>query len=206
MIMDDVTRLIEELKHEDLRVRTAAAEALGHSGDAHAVTLLIHVLEDSAHPGRWQAIEVLGTLCDARAVVPLIAALQDEERRIRRLAATVLEIITTSEPRAEIWGALPLLRFVAQSSESTVIKETCRQAIRHIEKSAATVRNLPLPAAPPLPSAESLPRPAAAPLPPADDLPVPAAAPDDGVKEAEAADDLRKPGWWERLWRALRPR
>ena len=55
----DVPGLIKELCHEDWRVRSAAALALGRIGDARAVEPLIAALNDQDRHVRWEAADGL---------------------------------------------------------------------------------------------------------------------------------------------------
>lgn len=78
------------LKHDDARVRTAAAWILGRDGDAGAVEPLIRALADDAAGVRRNAAEALGKIGDARAVEPLTILLADDVEWVREQAAWAL--------------------------------------------------------------------------------------------------------------------
>lgn len=87
----DVKGLIQALGYQkDSGIRTAAARALGMTGDARAVEPLLAALRDPDGNTRYAAAQSLGHFGDARAVDPLIAALKDPDRNARRAAAQSL--------------------------------------------------------------------------------------------------------------------
>lgn len=73
----NVERLIIALSHEDWKVRSEAAWALGEVKDARAVEPLIKALEDEEPFVRKATAQALGKLDDVRAVGPLIAGLRE---------------------------------------------------------------------------------------------------------------------------------
>jgi len=79
----DVKRLMDALSHEDWKVRSEAAWALGEIKDARAVEPLIKALEDEAPFVRKAAAQALGKLDDVRAVGPLIAGFREAIMRER---------------------------------------------------------------------------------------------------------------------------
>ena len=81
--MDEVERLIAELRDTNRRVRENAADALGKICDVRAVEPLITALTDSDKYVRRNAAGALGNIGDARAVEPLVAALHDVYLGIR---------------------------------------------------------------------------------------------------------------------------
>jgi HEAT repeat protein len=83
----DVPRLIKALGSHKTAVRIAAAEALGHVGDASAVQPLIVALK--AWDVREAAVEALAHI-GAEALEPLIAALSEGDRDVRIYAAGAL--------------------------------------------------------------------------------------------------------------------
>jgi hypothetical protein len=87
---DAVGPKIEDLKNEDIRVRNAAAKALGNIGDLRAVDSLIGALSDKAAFVRCAAAEALGKIGDQRAVDSLIEATKDEDNLVRKSAVTAL--------------------------------------------------------------------------------------------------------------------
>jgi hypothetical protein len=85
-----VPGLLDALKDEDPRIRTAACKALGDIGDGSAVTELLRVMvEDSDSQIRWQATGAVSKMGHA-AVAGLNAALRDENWKVRRSAAEAL--------------------------------------------------------------------------------------------------------------------
>ena len=87
---DAVGPKIEDLKTENIRVRNAAAKALGNIGDPRAIDSLIATLSDKAAFVRYAAAEALGKIGDQRAVDPLIEAAKDEDDFVRKSAVTAL--------------------------------------------------------------------------------------------------------------------
>jgi HEAT repeat protein len=83
----DVPGLIKALGSHKTAVRIAAAEALGHVGDASAVPALIVAFKD--WDMREAAVEALAHI-GAAALEPLIAALRDGDRDVRIYAAGAL--------------------------------------------------------------------------------------------------------------------
>lgn len=85
-----VPGLLDALKDEDARLRTAACKALGDIGDGAAVTDLLRVMvQDNDSNIRWQATGALGKIGHA-AVPGLCAALRDDDWKVRRSAAEAL--------------------------------------------------------------------------------------------------------------------
>lgn len=87
---EQVSLLIEALKHELGQVREAAVEALGWIGDTRAFEALLPLLNDEREQLREVSVEALGRLNDPRAVMPIIAALKDSSEWVRRAAAEAL--------------------------------------------------------------------------------------------------------------------
>ncbi len=86
----DVEGLINELKHEDAKVRWGAIVALHRIGDKRAIDPLIQVLKDEKDYVRSEAIMVLREIPDARSVEPLIQLLKDKKDNVRLSAITAL--------------------------------------------------------------------------------------------------------------------
>ncbi|NLF77026.1 MAG: HEAT repeat domain-containing protein [Chloroflexi bacterium] len=94
-----VESLLTALRDSKKEVRRAAASALGETGDARAVELLIVALRDNTDKYmRSEAAEALGKIGDERAVEPLIAVLKDSDGSVRRSAVEALGKI--GDPRA----------------------------------------------------------------------------------------------------------
>ena len=71
-------------------VRAAAADALGASGSADAVTPLLGRLDDPSPVVRVQVVRALAKRRDPRAVVPLIGKAQDSAPEVRQAVARAL--------------------------------------------------------------------------------------------------------------------
>jgi HEAT repeat protein len=82
-----VEPLCRVLKDPDNNVRKAAAESLGHIGDARAVEPLVGALRAIDDGVRKAAAEALGKIGDARAVPSLLDALNNDWHAALRLAA-----------------------------------------------------------------------------------------------------------------------
>ncbi len=82
----DIPRLINALKHTDLRIQWQAAEALVTFGPEHLDPLL-GALARKNKDIRLGIIEVLGEIGDSRAIDPLLGVLQDTNNEIRLQAA-----------------------------------------------------------------------------------------------------------------------
>jgi len=78
------------LRHSDLDVQKAAAQALREIGDPRAVELLVGALKDADSNVRKAAVRALEQIGDARAVEPLVSALKDKERNVRMAAVVAL--------------------------------------------------------------------------------------------------------------------
>ncbi|MBV9865452.1 MAG: HEAT repeat domain-containing protein [Abitibacteriaceae bacterium] len=78
----DIAPYLNDLKHADWKVRSAAAQNLGASRDSHAVEPLIEALQDRTATVRSRAAVALGRLKDERAIEPLIGALQDKNYHV----------------------------------------------------------------------------------------------------------------------------
>ena len=102
----DVARLIKALRYrqgsqEGVKVRAAAAEALGQLGDPHAVEPLVAALRDEFGQVCAAAAEALGLIGDPQSAEPLIAALQRKKRAV-------------SDNQGSDWDQ-PLIKAAAQS-------------------------------------------------------------------------------------------
>ncbi len=86
----DITDLIQKLKHNDANVRGIAAEKLGKTGNREAVEPLIEALQDPSDRVRQNTAFSLGKLGDKKAVGPLIRSLRDKNSGVRTSAAIAL--------------------------------------------------------------------------------------------------------------------
>ena len=74
--MDEVEKLIEQLRSGDIKARSSAAHQLGEIKDKRAVPLLIEALKDGDCDVRWKATGALGKIGGTRAVSALIETLR----------------------------------------------------------------------------------------------------------------------------------
>ena len=89
----NVGGLIKALGYQkDGQVRSAAAKALGRTGDPSALGPLVDALKDADVEVRTNVTEALGRI-GANAVEPLIATLEDPDDHVRIGAATALRQI-----------------------------------------------------------------------------------------------------------------
>ena len=151
-MVDEVDRLIEDLKAHDWRTRWRAAGGLGKIGDARAIDPLIQALKDNdsgvrwraaealekirliedlkAHDWRtrWRAAEALGNIGDGRAVAPLIKSSNDQDGDVRKAAEDALEKILqhlpniTKEKRATILCSDCFCRFTEHKAQLGFLK------------------------------------------------------------------------------------
>ncbi len=101
-----VPGLLDALNDEDVRIRTAACQALGEIGDGSAVPELLRVMiNDKDGNIRWQATGALGKMGVA-AVPGLSESLKDNDWKVRRSAA---EAIWSMREPAAIPGLIEAL-------------------------------------------------------------------------------------------------
>ncbi|MBI3912217.1 MAG: HEAT repeat domain-containing protein, partial [Armatimonadetes bacterium] len=156
---------------EDERLQAAAA--LVKIGKP-AVPALCAALQDRDEDVRREAAAALVKI-GKPAVPALCVALKDESRDVRQKAAAALGEIAKRDPVLALRAALPRLRqLVGSPSASGDIYRTYRTALQCIEEATASLKDLPLPAGAPAPSAENLPLPAGAPALDPSTLPIPA--------------------------------
>ena len=105
--MDEVEKLIEQLKSEDgdARIRISAAGRLGEIKDERAVPALIGALKGRLEEMRREAAWALGNIGDASAVPVLIEAL-DEKDSMRCYVAEALGKIGDVSAVPALIGAL----------------------------------------------------------------------------------------------------
>jgi HEAT repeat protein len=109
----ELTKLINDLNHKDLKVRLLAIAKLGSFGPGAkaAVPELISLLQDTDAEVRWNAASALGKIGPgAKAAVPqLMPLLQDTNASVRQIAAYALGEIG-SEAKVVVPQLLSLLR------------------------------------------------------------------------------------------------
>ena len=92
LAIDSLVTMLENAE-ADIRLRCAAAAALGQSGNSAAVAPLVKALEDKKAPVRLWAAVALNGQSTAEAVSGLTKALQDEDDRVRVRAADALAAV-----------------------------------------------------------------------------------------------------------------
>ena len=129
--------LMDNLRHEDAKVRKAAAGALGSMGKngRAALHLLLVALKDKDGDVRSSAREALGQIepnwqqngCAKSALPILIQALKDRDSGIRRAAAEALGVV-----HRHAHAAIPTL---LQAAEDRVpeVRQAAKQAIQQID-------------------------------------------------------------------------
>jgi HEAT repeat protein len=85
-----VDYLVSNLRDSDKKVRLAAIDALGETGDKRAFEHLVGLLEDPDHDVRFACVVALGALGDERARGPLDEACRDRNGYVRAVAQEML--------------------------------------------------------------------------------------------------------------------
>jgi hypothetical protein len=112
--VDEVEKLIEQLKDEDEDVLEYTCKALGDIGDERAVLPLIKFIEnsDSNEVYIYYAILALGQIGDERAIEPLIEMLKNSELgKQRQISAKALGEMCTEK------SIEPLIEFLQSENE-----------------------------------------------------------------------------------------
>ncbi|HEX8393495.1 MAG TPA: HEAT repeat domain-containing protein [Longimicrobium sp.] len=92
---------------DDAGARFAAVRALGRTGAADALDMLLQVLGDAADPGlQAAALQALGELGDPRAADAVAARIEGDDRDLRRVAAIALRRIAPAEAAERLVRAL----------------------------------------------------------------------------------------------------
>lgn len=121
--IDSLVTLLEN-EEADIRLRCAAAAALGQSGDVAAVAPLVNALKDKKAPIRvWAAVALNGQSAPD-AITALTKALKDDDDRVRVRAADALAAVqdnkvigplveAVSDPNVEVrtWAVIGLGNF-----------------------------------------------------------------------------------------------
>jgi len=136
-VVTALTHVLDNL-HEDLDVRSGAAEALGdialvkRSTAAPAVPSLLAALSDKDAWIRHDSAVALGYLREPRALSPLVALLRsDPDLRVRESAAGALGWIKSQD------GLEPLLSVLENKSESLGLRQCAVSALYHIPSRSA---------------------------------------------------------------------
>jgi HEAT repeat protein len=125
-----VATLCRRLTHHDSEVRTAAARALGRTGDRSAASALVAALTDPEWPVRAQAARALGRIGDAGCAPALAACLTDRAWWVRRHAAYALAALG-DQGRTE-------LERVAAGSPDRYAREMAIEALEEFRRHAAS--------------------------------------------------------------------
>jgi len=97
----DLNSIVALLDHNNHRVASAAAYALGEIRDAEAVPALVSALKSDRDHMRRIAAHALGKIGDRRAVMPLIEVLCNETQPVAVQAAAIMSLGRISDPRAQ---------------------------------------------------------------------------------------------------------
>lgn len=100
------TRLMGLLKDPLVRIRAAAAFALGAQRSPEVVAPLIEALADSDVNVRFEAASALGRVPDVRALGPLVTATNDTDEDVRRAACEALGSFKDDRARAALLDRL----------------------------------------------------------------------------------------------------
>ena len=139
--MDNLKKLLEELKSEDCIDREEAAEDLGRLDDIRASDSLIAALEDEEPYVRGAAATSLGVLKVIGAVEPLLDMLKTEYRTdvLRDIAFALGEIgdkraieplrdLLKNRPKSVLINKMPLFYFSSET-EYKDLYDTAREAL-----------------------------------------------------------------------------
>ena len=97
----DLNSIVALLDHNNHRVASAAAYALGEIRDAEAVPALAAALKSDRDHMRRIAAHALGKIGDRRAVMPLIEVLCNETQPVAVQASAINSLGRISDPRAK---------------------------------------------------------------------------------------------------------
>lgn len=161
--LEGVAALVQALQDGEKQVAANSAAALGAVRDPRSAEPLARSLAHGYLELRTASARALGEIGGDVAVAALCRGLEDPEERVYReavLGLTSIALVSEVAP-VQLRAALPALKNMAGafSTESAEVKRACREAIRAIEARTASTKQLPLPAEPDLPPAETLPRP-----------------------------------------------
>jgi len=117
--------LINALQDNDMKVRSAAAKALGIIGDERAVNPLIEALRNHNPEFCPAAAEALGRIGDRRAVGPLADALKYKNKRMPIAALESLGVLCDTKAIA------PILECIREASERF---RFCRKALKTLKQ------------------------------------------------------------------------
>ena len=97
----DLSAIVALLDHNNHRVASAAAYALGEIRDAQAVPALVAALKSDRDHTRRIAAHALGKIGDRRAVMPLIEVLCNEMQPVAVQASAIMALGKLGDPRAK---------------------------------------------------------------------------------------------------------
>ena len=97
----DLNSIVALLDHNNHRVASGAAYALGEIRDAEAVPALVAALKSDRDHMRRIAAHALGKIGDRRAVMPLIEVLCNETQPVAVQASAIMSLGRISDPRAK---------------------------------------------------------------------------------------------------------
>jgi len=97
----DLNSIVALLDHNNHRVASAAAYALGEIRDAEAVPALVSALKSDRDHMRRIAAHALGKIGDRRAVMPLIEVLCNETQPLSVQASAIMSLGRIGDPGAK---------------------------------------------------------------------------------------------------------
>ena len=105
-LVNDISRVYQDAKTDDPRIRQYLSMVLGNLGDRRATPLLADALKDPSPDTRIYAALGLGRLKDPAGVPALLTAFSTDERDIRKAAAYALGEIGDPRAREPLVAAL----------------------------------------------------------------------------------------------------
>ncbi len=149
--MDEVERLVEQLKSVNVISRASAALQLGKIKDKRAVPALMEALKDDDGFVRGEAVWALGDIEDAAAVPVLIEMLKEENQTVRLNAAVSLGKIGVNDGQLAViigmlrsgdeyerMGSAWALGSIGDASAVTVLIEALKDKSAVVRSTAAS--------------------------------------------------------------------
>ena len=128
---DTVIELLSKsLKEGDVAVRKRLISALGYTGDARAVPVLVEVLHDEDSYVREAVVNALGEIGDSQAVSVLVEVMNDENSDVRAAVVTAFSEIGGAQAVSILTGAL-------RNDEDSGVREAVVIALEKIGDSQA---------------------------------------------------------------------
>lgn len=100
--MNDLARIIQQLSHDDWRIRLQAVQTLGKIGDKTLLPVLANMLEDNSVAVVRTATLAVGKIGDCDALAILIPLVEHEDLWVRKAAIQAIGL-------TECQDAVPIL-------------------------------------------------------------------------------------------------